>query len=151
VTDLSDVRKSITALEAASKKLDDEKAVAEKNFKKLLDKLLHGESVCHKRAFPRLRNWIKGIFGVESSAMQAGEDDYLRILGVVSEDTARYLEFYRDTPMEKFIKAAKRVRKDNQKLRAFEQGFISEEGIKDREWQVLPLCTILPWCLWLSH
>jgi len=37
-------------------------------------------------------------------------------------------------PIRKFIKAAKRVRKANQKLIAFERGFISEGGIKDREW-----------------
>lgn len=36
--------------------------------------------------------------------------------------------------IKKLIKAAKRVRKVNQKLVTFERGFISEEGIKDREW-----------------
>ena len=37
-------------------------------------------------------------------------------------------------PLEKFIKAAKRLGTANKKIAAFEQGFISEEGIKDREW-----------------
>ncbi|KAI0335634.1 Zn-dependent exopeptidase [Cubamyces sp. BRFM 1775] len=37
-------------------------------------------------------------------------------------------------PMKKFRKAAKRVRAVNQKLKAFERGFIHEDGIKDREW-----------------
>jgi len=37
-------------------------------------------------------------------------------------------------PSRKFIKAVKRVRTINQKLVAFERGFISEEGIPDREW-----------------
>lgn len=36
--------------------------------------------------------------------------------------------------LKKLIKAAKRVRAVNQKLVAFERGFISEDGIKDREW-----------------
>ena len=39
-----------------------------------------------------------------------------------------------DTPMSKFIEAVKRVRRVNKKLSSFEQGFISEGGIKDREW-----------------
>ncbi|KAH9899708.1 Zn-dependent exopeptidase [Cubamyces lactineus] len=37
-------------------------------------------------------------------------------------------------PAKKFKKAAKRVRAVNQKLKAFERGFIHEGGIKDREW-----------------
>ncbi|RPD66976.1 Zn-dependent exopeptidase [Lentinus tigrinus ALCF2SS1-7] len=38
------------------------------------------------------------------------------------------------TPVKKFIEAAQRVQRANAKLVAFERGFISEEGIKDREW-----------------
>ncbi|TFK88929.1 Zn-dependent exopeptidase [Polyporus arcularius HHB13444] len=38
------------------------------------------------------------------------------------------------TPIKKFIEAAQRVQRANAKLVAFERGFISEEGIKDREW-----------------
>ena len=34
----------------------------------------------------------------------------------------------------KFIEAAKRVQRANRKLADFERGFISKEGIKDREW-----------------
>ncbi|EPQ59121.1 Zn-dependent exopeptidase [Gloeophyllum trabeum ATCC 11539] len=37
-------------------------------------------------------------------------------------------------PIRKFIQAAKRIQKINKKLSSFERGFISEEGIKDREW-----------------
>ncbi|KAF6762612.1 vacuolar protein sorting-associated protein 70 [Ephemerocybe angulata] len=37
-------------------------------------------------------------------------------------------------PFFKFIKAARRVARANRKLRSFEGGFISDEGIKDREW-----------------
>lgn len=39
-----------------------------------------------------------------------------------------------DIPIRKFIAAAKRVRRVNKKLASFEKGFISEGGIKDREW-----------------
>lgn len=37
-------------------------------------------------------------------------------------------------PIRRFIKAAKRVSRANKKLIAFERGFISETGLKDREW-----------------
>ena len=37
-------------------------------------------------------------------------------------------------PIFEFLKAAKRVGRSNKKLIAFERGFISKEGIKDREW-----------------
>ena len=40
----------------------------------------------------------------------------------------------KDVPIRKFIKAAKRVKAANKKLSSFERGFISKEGIKDREW-----------------
>ncbi|KAG6821633.1 hypothetical protein H0H93_000142 [Arthromyces matolae] len=36
--------------------------------------------------------------------------------------------------IKKLVKAAKRIVKINKKIVAFERGFISEEGIKDREW-----------------
>ena len=36
--------------------------------------------------------------------------------------------------IKKIMKAARRVQAVNKKLVAFERGFISEEGIKDREW-----------------
>ena len=37
-------------------------------------------------------------------------------------------------PIRRFIKAAKRVARVNKKLISFERGFISEDGIEDREW-----------------
>ena len=37
-------------------------------------------------------------------------------------------------PSRKIIQAVERVRAVNQKLVAYERGFISEGGIKDREW-----------------
>ncbi|KAG6829605.1 hypothetical protein H0H92_004074 [Tricholoma furcatifolium] len=36
--------------------------------------------------------------------------------------------------IKKLVKAAKRIVKANKKIIAFERGFISEDGIKDREW-----------------
>ncbi|KAL5527109.1 hypothetical protein ACEPAG_5900 [Sanghuangporus baumii] len=39
-----------------------------------------------------------------------------------------------DITLPRFIEAVKRVRRVNKKLSSFESGFISEGGIKDREW-----------------
>ncbi|KAI0650574.1 Zn-dependent exopeptidase [Trametes meyenii] len=50
------------------------------------------------------------------------------------EQAATKIGFKHSFPVKKFKKAAKRVRAANQKLKAFERGFIHEEGIKDREW-----------------
>ena len=36
--------------------------------------------------------------------------------------------------VRRFVEAAKRVQSGNAKLQKFEQGFISEEGIAEREW-----------------
>jgi len=36
--------------------------------------------------------------------------------------------------VRRFIEAARRLGRSNKKLIAFERGFISEGGIKDREW-----------------
>ncbi|EIN10533.1 Zn-dependent exopeptidase [Punctularia strigosozonata HHB-11173 SS5] len=129
-TDLSSLRESIKELEAASRALDYEKAEAEENFKKLLKKLPGGDGVCRDLPFRRVREWIKAVFGVHPSPPEVADDAYLQLLGPDAEVS----HGHNGTPIEEFIKAAKRVRKDNQKLQAFEQGFISEEGIKDREW-----------------
>lgn len=37
-------------------------------------------------------------------------------------------------PSRRFLRAVKHIQKINQKLAAFERGFIHEDGIKDREW-----------------
>jgi len=37
-------------------------------------------------------------------------------------------------PVRRFIEAARRLGRSNKNLIAFERGFISEGGIKDREW-----------------
>ncbi|KAI5120935.1 hypothetical protein M0805_002915 [Coniferiporia weirii] len=39
-----------------------------------------------------------------------------------------------NVPIRKFLRAVGRVRRTNKKLSSFERGFISEGGLKDREW-----------------
>lgn len=96
--DFSSLRKSIDKVQAASLKLDSEKAIAEKNFRDLLDKLPKGTG-------------DKGILG-----------------------WIKWLVHRPKFPYREWLKAMKRVQKANDKLVAFEKGFISQEGIKDREW-----------------
>lgn len=101
----SELRKSVHKLQTASTKLDVEKTEAEKAFRELLDKLPRKSHGCKKSVFRRVVRWINYA-----------------------------LEIRPGFPAGEFIKAAKRVQKTNSKLVAFERGFISEGGIKDREW-----------------
>ncbi|TFK43668.1 hypothetical protein BDQ12DRAFT_675361 [Crucibulum laeve] len=156
----SSLRKSISKLQSASFDLDKEKAEAEEEFKKLL-KWIPGaprrRGECRRRNTVRRRaaDWIKSVFGVPRPT----DEDFhrLAVLHGRSDAWEDYLEFSIDSesdflsayeqfeagnrpphhlpfPIRKFIKAAKRVSKANQKLITFERGFISEGGIKDREW-----------------
>jgi N-acetylated-alpha-linked acidic dipeptidase len=62
-------------------------------------------------------------------------EEYLEFAATVDEKSLRHEAFSSlPFPISIFIRAAKRVVAANRKLIAFERGFISEEGIKDREW-----------------
>lgn len=102
----SGLRSSISNLQAASKALDAEKAEAEKKFKDALDKLPKKTDRCQSQYLPE---WLKKI---------------IRAI-------RRHVKH---APLEELFKAAKRVQSVNSKLRVFERGFISEEGISEREW-----------------
>ncbi|OCH94335.1 Zn-dependent exopeptidase [Obba rivulosa] len=104
--DFSGLHKSIVNLQSKSNELDAEKAKAESSFKKLLKKCERHPKSCRPSAVQSFIRWP------------------LRVLGF---DIA-------ENRFEKFVKAAKRVQTVNAKLVAFERGFISEGGIKDREW-----------------
>lgn len=74
----------------------------------------------------------------------AAEKKFRKLLGKLPKPSSSALERFlqrliryalgKKDPVKQFIKAAKRVQRANAKLVAFEKGFISEEGIKDREW-----------------
>ena len=109
--DFSGLRKSIMRLQIASEALDAEKADAELKFRELLDKL-PGRKTAHEGGCGHARHlpgWLRRI-----------------LRKIFSHGIPE--------PVRKFIEAAKRVQRANAKLVAFEKGFISEEGIKDREW-----------------
>jgi N-acetylated-alpha-linked acidic dipeptidase len=96
-------------------------------------------------------DWIKRFFGVHSrrghghGLHDSGPDHWAGVafgtanisVADVQESRSRTHLPHHGPPgfsIRKFVKAAKRVRKANQKLVAFERGFISEGGIRNREW-----------------
>ena len=153
----SSLRKSIRSLQDASLKLDSEKFEAEEEFKKLLKRMRfpsRGHRCVGRRTglLRRAADWIKSLFGVPPPT-----DEEIQFLSLRSADSweeylsyvARFGDETSDTfhgehvgldgkglpfPIHRFIKAAKRVARANQKLIRFERGFISKDGIKDREW-----------------
>ncbi|EGO02058.1 hypothetical protein SERLA73DRAFT_177776 [Serpula lacrymans var. lacrymans S7.3] len=149
---LKDLRKAITKLQSASLKLDKEKAAAEKNFRKILKRFARGRRF--HAAVKRAIKWLKKHLGLgkddanhehgcKGDGIMGGLSDPWSYLSLDEGDLERLTlgekvkhgKFpIHKLPLRKFIKAAQRVRRVNKKLSAFEQGFISEGGIKDREW-----------------
>jgi N-acetylated-alpha-linked acidic dipeptidase len=142
----SDLRKAISDLQSASVDLDEEKEEAEEAFRSLLHQLPGRHGSCPRRKFRRIADWIKRLFGVHPrhDAHHLGPNSWMDVAfsnAQLRGDYGSTWEQQHQThhrsphfPFRKFIRAAKRVRKANQKLIAFERGFISDDGIKDREW-----------------
>ncbi|KXN87971.1 Glutamate carboxypeptidase 2 [Leucoagaricus sp. SymC.cos] len=96
----------------------------------------------------RVKDWVKSIFGVHSTKITAASWDMTKLFGddtwesVLDYAYSAFNETTRDElfppwlpgPVKKFIEAARRLGRSNKKLIAFERGFISKGGIKDREW-----------------
>jgi len=146
--DLNGLRHAIKHLQHASYKLDEDKIKAEKNFVKALKKLLdymhkHKHACGHVRYF---KQFVRRIFGVSDSSELHGATRMNQRLDRLWERVlAAEAEHGPDSDLEDvakgekkvlrdFIRAAMHVRRTNQKLIAFERGFIDEDGIKDREW-----------------
>ncbi|KAJ6490293.1 Zn-dependent exopeptidase [Mycena vitilis] len=143
--DFSTIRQTITDLTAASAELDVEKDVAEKEFVKLLSQLpKFPRRYGRRRGFTKhLMQFIKRVFGVAPHNWHRGglhvPADWMEYLDAQfaterKDGDVDTPHLPRMPPIFKFIKAAKRVTKVNKKLAAFERGFVSEEGIKGREW-----------------
>jgi len=140
--DLSDLRKSIKQLQSASLHLDKEKIKAEKKLKAILKRFFRhrGHGKCGKvRTFGRIADWIERMSGVQPhyKHLHRHDDAWKGYLGPIDSRSLKKASASGDLhrfPIRKLVKAAMRVRKANQKIIAFERGFISEGGIKDREW-----------------
>ncbi|KAH7916281.1 Zn-dependent exopeptidase [Hygrophoropsis aurantiaca] len=132
--DLAPLRKAVRKLQHASHKLDVEKVKAEKAFRKALKKIIR-----KKHLVRRILKWVKDHLGigkdVQGCTSKNGKQ-FQEIMGMM--DTVKegpdVCQHIGKGPICKFIKAGLRVRQVNKKLASFERGFISEGGIKDREW-----------------
>ncbi|CAE6426887.1 unnamed protein product [Rhizoctonia solani] len=147
----TDLRHAITKVKKASKKLDDRKAVAEHRLKRALEKVIHREKqgACSHRKFAGARAWIKKVFGVREEKKSYYPQKWPkgaratprigRLPAWVDEQHERTKEHDHEERgqhrnIRKLIRAVKEVQVVNKKLSTFEQGFLSGEGIKDREW-----------------
>jgi len=144
-----DLRKAISSLQSASALLDNEKEEAEKAFKVLLHKLSKKHVSCRHIYFRQMVDWLKKFFGLPP---RHGEGDghskagywmdvafgkvEIETVDMHKQQSRRHHPHHEPPgcPIHKLVKAAKRVRRANQKLVAFERGFISKEGIRNREW-----------------
>jgi N-acetylated-alpha-linked acidic dipeptidase len=157
IVNFTPLRAAIRSLQFASLKLDAERFVAERFLRDQLRKLPKDKPKdkqkdgCLKRFIHRLNGFFKEesndaavsapMFVNEKSPLKLGRaPDFGNDQEVnVEERSWPRLPWPRKPKHPqclppKLIKALKAVRKINQKLAAFERGFIHEDGIKDREW-----------------
>ncbi|KAI6047518.1 Zn-dependent exopeptidase [Pisolithus marmoratus] len=133
---LDKLRQAISKLQRSSLKLDVEKAEAEKEFRNAIQKIIRGHP--GRNAINRIGKWIKDLLGYPSkSVSELGRRVDTRNAWDIVGDFEQQHNFCRERrrgPICKLLKADARVREVNRKLRLFEQGFLAESGIKDREW-----------------
>ncbi|KAH7885508.1 Zn-dependent exopeptidase [Phlebopus sp. FC_14] len=150
------LRKAIKKLVQSSKKLDAEKLKAEKALLKALKKLDLGDRGRH--VVRRVIEWVKrhlgiGVGGGDAAAVRGRRHrdlEYAALTKVARSRSCSRSRFQasgeeeevgdggvmecKRGPICDVVNAAARVRSVNKKLAAFERGFISEGGVKDREW-----------------
>jgi len=150
------LRKSIHSLQKASLRLDEERDEAGRAFRRLLDKW-RKKSVNDQRlrrmawgAWCKVRGLEKQECYNKHTALTSldGLDDEPEplesVLGLAvhsdvdidGRDALRQVLGYSrpEKRWKRLEKVLKKIRQVNRKALAFERGFISEEGIKDREW-----------------
>ncbi|KAJ7241891.1 hypothetical protein B0H12DRAFT_1132888 [Mycena haematopus] len=160
--DLAPLRKSIIALQAASHSLDFEKNSAEKELHKIIHKFVKRQGKL-KRKLRKAYCRLKKVFGRECSkkfteeygcagkSSEASPSKFRvgRLPAFLDEqqpglsyDVLLGLAMHTGAfgipsghfPLAKLKKVVRRIRAVNQKLVSFEKGFISKDGIPDREW-----------------
>ena len=135
-TNFHRIRKAISKLQHASAKLDVEKVQAEKGFLRAARNLPRGRF--GHRIVRRIKNWIDRHLATGFSLPEHDDAELkfpvLHALDTIGDLTEQDMCKPRKGPLCDLISAAIRVKTVNQKLSLFERGFISEEGVKDREW-----------------
>ena len=132
--------------------MDVEKVGAEVHLKKLLDEIRrHGVRKGPRRGnavWESIRAVVGWMFGFHPHRPHDGEspldNEFSDYLGNLNKDESEILDDGHPLPPEphtignvpcgKLKAAVKRVQRVNKLLSSFERGFISEGGIKDREW-----------------
>ena len=130
------LRKSIHALQQASIALEEEKRTVEKDLRKVIKNLKR-----HKKILKKLYCRIKKLFGRKCSCPHKkttiGDQEESTILGLAIHSGYNARSNFLPHPgkaVNRLRKLAKRIQAVNAKSSALERGFISAEGIKDREW-----------------
>jgi N-acetylated-alpha-linked acidic dipeptidase len=146
--DLSSLRKSIHLLQVKSLELDAEKDIAEHELTRLIQKWKrrHSRRMRFRRHVKKIVCRMAKLVGLgsrkcnhrsqELSAVTVGGKVVKPRVGRLGSLLQGHCEgrLAYGYPSRRFIKAVERVRAVNQKLVAFERGFISEGGIPEREW-----------------
>jgi N-acetylated-alpha-linked acidic dipeptidase len=147
------LRNSIEALQKASIALDEEKVKAQEDLRKLVKvwKKRHAKYRNLKRKIKKALCRIKKALGrkctrrhthtnVMDTIADSVIDDATAFGMLMHEDgdgslnMESFNKHHHKFPIKKLKKVIKRIQAVNQKTAAIEKGFISEEGIKDREW-----------------
>ncbi|KAF9484743.1 Zn-dependent exopeptidase [Pholiota conissans] len=150
--DFNALGKSINALQIASVALDEEKTKAQRDLRKLAKKWKkkHSKLQRFKRRLRRALCHIKNGLGRKCDcshkdpgsvdSVAAWEVDDATAIGMLMHEigdgelNVQSFEQHPKFPIDKLKKIVKRIQVANHKAGAIERGFISEEGIKDREW-----------------
>jgi N-acetylated-alpha-linked acidic dipeptidase len=152
---LAPLRAAIKELQFASIKFDHEKHVAERVLKGILGHWRpHKHHHAHQGFFASISSKCRNMFRsdaadyiskkVETSSILTEDSNGVTHHGhkhhpSIAHDNHRSFFSWPKMPWRRWakkrlIRAMKKVRKVNKKLSTFEQGFIHEDGIKDREW-----------------
>ena len=132
---LKTLRKAIAKLEKSSKALDKQKDEAEKQLLKLHKKWRESQEDQDNEDLSQTPQ-KRSIRNFRLGKAAAGIKLHSRSLADHSTHRPGHEDHRRRKLLKKIIKAAKRVQGINRKLATFESGFISSEGIRDREWYV---------------
>ncbi|CAA7259633.1 unnamed protein product [Cyclocybe aegerita] len=152
------LKNSIQAVQKASQALEEEKQAALKDLQKIIDdwKKRHQRRRWLARTLKKVACSVKNALGHEclcqhgkphrrsEAVLQKQDADEDEILvgvllhkgneGLLDHDSTGTLHPRRRFPVKRLIRVLKRIRSVNKKSSSFERAFISEDGIKDREW-----------------
>ncbi|GJJ08028.1 hypothetical protein Clacol_002235 [Clathrus columnatus] len=154
--DLTPLRKSVKKLQDASLKLDKEKEDAEKQLWRIIrrwqrrhrkqyagiDEQSEGgahatnenEERGYKSRWRRLRCFVKNLLGLRRYDNNTSSEDANDTTMQDEQQDRIQTSNPRHRVPRRLRRAIKRVQNANKKLSTFEAGFISKDGIKDREW-----------------